>query len=445
MMDRWVFGGVQLLLAFVCVGNAVPSTPVSVVDQAAMCQEVLSSSPTPMSVPWSCLCYSCKGTQGIPGSKGAPGAAGSAGSPGMRGAKGSPGAAGLQGVQGPRGYKGAAGNPGDQGPPGNVGMKGNPGDKGDKGDSGNDGLPGTMGPPGLQGVCPPCTGQKGAPGANGPAGAPGTPGNNGLPGVNGTNGSKGDKGDVGSPGVGGPPGAKGDLGPQGICNCVNGAPGPAGAVGPQGPQGLVGAVGPKGSAGAKGDQGLQGDKGSQGDQGYQGIPGPCTAPVQSSFSAMLTVSYPKSTLPIPFTKILHNPQNHFDAVNSIYIVPTNGTYLLSFQLSVYGRVLVVGLFRNGKLVSRAAQDANRGVCSQTLVMRLSAGDTIWLQTKNDQSNGVYFDTNSDSTFTGYLIYPDVCDGSLTRSFASPSIPTTFHGFPVEPENLFIPPTASPSG
>ncbi|XP_069473982.1 complement C1q and tumor necrosis factor-related protein 9-like [Ambystoma mexicanum] len=452
-MRSRMLGGVALVLALcVAAGNAASGVtaalPVAAGNQAAVCQELINTNPNPASVPWDCLCYSCKGTKGSAGAKGDEGLQGTPGSPGLRGAKGSPGATGLQGQQGPRGFKGATGDDGSQGPPGPVGMRGVGGAKGDKGDPGNDGFPGTQGPPGLQGICPPCKGEKGIAGDMGPAGVPGLNGQVGLPGKNGLNGTKGDKGDVGPQGSNGAPGAKGDLGPQGVCNCKDGAPGAIGAPGAQGPQGLPGAMGPRGNPGVKGDQGLQGDKGSQGDQGFQGIPGPCTPHVQSSFSAYLTVSYPKSNLPVPFNKILNNPQNHFDATNSVYIAPTNGTYFFSYQLSVFGRVLVVGLFRNSRLVSRLANDANRAVASQSLVMRLSAGDSIWLQTKNDQSNGIYFDGNTDSIFSGYLIAPDVCDESGTRSLGlptpAPTLPSSYTGWAGERESVFVPPHTPPA-
>ncbi|MGH0158103.1 UNVERIFIED_CONTAM: hypothetical protein FKN15_035225 [Acipenser sinensis] len=306
--------------------------------------------------------------------------------------------------------EGETGEKGDQGRSGWRGAKGDMGLKGDKGDQGTDGLPGWRGPQGMPGQCPVvCKGEGrlGEPGLAGPAGDKGESGIAGPPGMPGQKGDLGEMGPRGEPGLNG---MKGDQGEQGVCECTDGEKGAQGEGGPPGPQGLMGEPGPKGS------EGLHGHMGEKGDMGDRGIPGPCSPTIQSAFSASLRDNYPRPNLPVPFTEVSYDLQGHYNPQSGIYMAPVNGTYVFSYHLCTFSKVLTVGLFQDYKPVVKSTQLSDLGQVSQMVVLHLSAGERLWLQVKDSNTNGMYTSAESISTFSGFLLYPDACDASLSRTF-----------------------------
>ncbi|XP_072318251.1 uncharacterized protein [Eucyclogobius newberryi] len=375
--------------------------------QDAYCQLLLQS-PVPVSpeqIPLHCICSHCKGTQGPKGDQGDRGMPGQPGSPGPRGPsglRGPPGFVGHSGIKGQKGDDGTKGGLGLQGP---LGPKGARGFKGEKGDAGLDGPAGGMGPKGDDGVCPDgCDASQGPPGPTGPAGPAGLRGTPGAEGSKGQKGTKGDGGVPGIPGTSGIPGTKGDLGPKGDCNCVNGSKGAPGLKGDQGPQGDQGEAGPKGK------DGLSGDKGDTGMMGMPGAPGPCMPSVKSAFAAGLTVSFPLPNLPVVFSKIHYNFQNSYIPEYGIYVAPINGTYVFNMALTVHERPLKVGLFHNYNPVLKTTDTSILGTLSQTVVLHLEEGDGVWLQIRDLSSNGMFASNETSSIFSGYLLYPDQCEG-----------------------------------
>uniref|UniRef100_A0A3B3TYZ6 C1q domain-containing protein n=1 Tax=Poecilia latipinna TaxID=48699 RepID=A0A3B3TYZ6_9TELE len=225
----------------------------------------------------------------------------------------------------------------------------------------------------------------------------GSPGRDGhLP----PTGVKGDKGDTGVAGQPGANGQKGDQGEQGICECTDGADGANGAPGEKGSKG------DKGDSGAQGIQGPIGLKGAQGNMGLMGPPGPCSPAIQSAFSACINQSFPAANWPVPFPDILTNEQRHFDPNMGMYTAPVNGTYVFSFHLATNQKPLKVGLFRNFYPVARVTEASSLATASHTVVLHLSSRDQVWLQVKDSLTNGMFTDSESKSTFSGYLLYPD---------------------------------------
>ncbi|CAB1325722.1 unnamed protein product [Coregonus sp. 'balchen'] len=388
------------------------------------CQTLLEVPvPPPMDqVPWFCICSRCKASVGPKGDSGDRGLPGIPGSPGRRGLTGFRGRPGFVGRQGLKGQKGDQNEKGELGPMGFTGTKGARGFKGDKGDQGLEGPQGEMGPQGEVGTCPASCesvqGHAGQPGIPGPAGARGLPGVAGPPG---TTGPKGDTGDMGAPGVPGTDGEKGELGAEGVCNCTDGADGADGQQGIPGPKGEQGEVGPQGAVG------LNGEKGNQGELGMMGIPGPCSPTIQSSFSAALGTIYPLPDKPVPFTQVITNQQFHFDPTIGIYRAPVNGTYVFSYHLVVFSKVLKVGLFHNFNPIVKTTEPAHLGTASQQVVLHLAMGDRVWLQVKDTITNGMYADNESRSTFSGFLLHPDSCDLPLFRDFPPAAAPSGDEG------------------
>ncbi|XP_033505891.2 uncharacterized protein LOC117271673 [Epinephelus lanceolatus] len=399
-------------------GSTDPMMPP--MPDTGICEMLMNSAAPVDQIPFFCLCWHCKGTVGPKGDRGDRGPAGAPGSPGRRGMMGFPGQPGFTGSQGVKGQKGDMGEKGQPGTVGFTGMKGSRGFKGEKGESGMEGPPGSQGPQGETGTCPAsCESVQGPPGPQGP---PGSAGAQGLPGVKGTmgpQGIKGNKGDLGRPGDPGMDGQKGEQGEQGMCECTDGADGADGRPGSKGAKGV------KGNTGVQGVQGPMGLKGNEGDMGLMGPPGPCSPAIQSAFSACINESFPIHNWPVAFPIVLTNQQGHFNPLMGMYTAPVNGTYVFSFHLAVAKKVLKVGLYREHYPMVRATETTHQSTTSQTVVLHLIMGQRVWLQVKDETTNGMYTDAESSGTFSGYLLYPDSCDMPMGRHHWPQQISTGF--------------------
>ncbi|CAL8363310.1 unnamed protein product [Merluccius merluccius] len=401
----------------------------------AYCQMLMNSGDQLMTsqVPLKCVCSLCQGNKGPKGDQGPRGYPGRPGSPGRRGLIGFRGRPGFMGSPGLKGQKGDEGPKGDGGPLGPLGPKGQRGYKGDKGDVGVEGPSGQPGTKGDEGVCPPCEVVEGPPGQ---PGLPGSPGPRGLPGRSGPagpSGPMGDPGDLGPAGLPGRPGPKGEVGPEGNCTCEEGRAGEKGAKGAKGEdgkdgiQGPVGPVGPSGPKGEVGPMGVAGVEGPMGPMGLMGAPGPCMPAIQSSFSAGLEVSYPPPMTPVVFSEIINNRQGHYNPTAGVYTAPVNGTYVFSYSLTVYNRILKVGMFRNISPVVKTTNTALLGITAHTVTLHLDQGDEVYLMCKDWLTNGVFTSSETSSTFSGFLLYPDTCYLYGTREFipTATSSPTEY--------------------
>lgn len=285
-----------------------------------------------------------------------------------------------------------------------------------------EGPAGANGLQGEDGTCPlSCQRALGLPGLQG---SPGTVGVRGLPGVQGLmgpEGVEGDNGAEGEQGLLGMKGRKGQQGDQGQCQCSDGAQGKNGTTGEKGAEGDAGATG---ALGLKGSTGLKGEKGEQGLAGRVGI---CSPTIQSAFSACLNESFPAQNQPVPFPRVLSNRQGHFAPLQGVYTAPVNGTYVFTFHLAVAARTLKVGLFRNYYPVAKTTEGADKSTCSHSLMLQLQQGDEVWLQVKDQLTNGIYTDSENSATFSGYLLRPDSCQGHSGRNLL-PILPYTQHTY-----------------
>ncbi|XP_004713522.1 adiponectin [Echinops telfairi] len=204
------------------------------------------------------------------------------------------------------------------------------------------------------------------------AGVPGYPGHNGTPGRDGRDGTPGEKGEKGEPGVIGP---KGDTG--------NGA-------------------------------GIEGPRGFPGNPGRKGEPGEGAYVYRSAFSVGLDARVTIPNVPIRFTKIFYNQQNHYDGSTGKFHCNIPGLYYFSYHITVYLKDVKLSLFKNDKAVLFTYdqyQDKNVDQASGSVLLHLAVGDQVWLQVYGDgENNGLYADNINDSTFTGFLLYHDT-DGS----------------------------------
>ena len=153
--------------------------------------------------------------------------------------------------------------------------------------------------------------------------------------------------------------------------------------------------------------------------GFIGAPGPCTPAFQSGFSAALFSSYPPPNHPVAFPMVMFN-QGNFNPAMGIYRAPVNGTYVFSYHLTVRERALKVGLFHNFRPIVRTTVTNFPGEASQQVVLHLTQGEQVWLLVRDEENNGMFADSESSSTFSGFLMHSDSCmpptnmlrDGSL---------------------------------
>ncbi|XP_053168044.1 adiponectin-like [Hemicordylus capensis] len=210
--------------------------------------------------------------------------------------------------------------------------------------------------------------------ANWMAGAPGYPGHNGIPGRDGRDGKDGQKGEKGDQGATGPKGDSGNLG-------------------------AIGAEGPRGVAGLNGLPGMKGEKGDSASM------------YRSAFSVGLTTRVPHPSIPIKFSKVFYNEQNAYDTTTGKFRCSIPGVYYFAYHLTVYVADVKVSLYKKDKAIIITYdqfQTNNVDQASGSVLLHVEAGEEVWLQVYGEEeNNGVYADNVNDSTFMGFLLYPDL--------------------------------------
>ncbi|XP_049631724.1 adiponectin [Suncus etruscus] len=203
------------------------------------------------------------------------------------------------------------------------------------------------------------------------AGIPGHPGHNGSPGRDGRDGTPGVKGEKGDPGL---VGDKGDIGETGIT-------------------------------------GIEGPRGFPGVPGRKGEPGESAFVYRSAFSVGLESRVTVPNVPIRFTKIFYNQQNHYDSTTGKFHCNIPGLYHFSYHITVYLKDVKVSLYKKDKAVLFTYdqyQDKDVDQASGSVLLHLNSGDEVWLQVYGDgEYNGLYADNVNDSIFTGFLLYHDI--------------------------------------
>ncbi|XP_012690944.2 adiponectin, C1Q and collagen domain containing, b [Clupea harengus] len=204
---------------------------------------------------------------------------------------------------------------------------------------------------------------------------------------------------------------------------IGGVPGIPGLAGHPGKDGHDGHDGPKGE---KGDEGVPGEPGEPGENGADGPPGPrgvsgspglqgargeSALSYHSAFSVGLTSAVHATNVPVRFSKFFHNEQNHYDDLSGKFRCVLPGVYFFTYHITVYPKDMRVSLYKNDKTMIFTYdqyQEGNLDQASGAIILRLKAGDEVWLQVYGeDNVGGVYADNNNDSTFSGFLLYPDV--------------------------------------
>ncbi|KAM9319842.1 uncharacterized protein PAF06_004272, partial [Gastrophryne carolinensis] len=205
----------------------------------------------------------------------------------------------------------------------------------------------------------------------------------GIPGIPGSPGDNGQHGPPGRDGRDGQPGQKGDIG-------VPGETGPQGPPGKAGPPGDAGMAGPPGAQGPRGERGLSSERSS------------------NAFHVGLTRSSPDAGSPIKFQKVFYNNNNIYNVETGKFTSPENGVYFLTFHITVHNKNVHLTLKHNGKVVQYMyhAYDSATHQASSACILVMSKGDEAWLEVYASR-NGLYADSDDDTTFTGFMIAQDV--------------------------------------
>lgn len=132
---------------------------------------------------------------------------------------------------------------------------------------------------------------------------------------------------------------------------------------------------------------------------------------RSAFSVGLESRVTVPNVPIRFTKIFYNQQNHYDSTTGKFHCNIPGLYYFSYHITVYLKDVKVSLYKKDKAVLFTYdqyQDKDVDQASGSVLLHLNSGDEVWLQVYGDgEHNGLYADNVNDSIFTGFLLYHDI--------------------------------------
>ncbi|XP_073525908.1 complement C1q and tumor necrosis factor-related protein 9A-like [Phyllobates terribilis] len=188
---------------------------------------------------------------------------------------------------------------------------------------------------------------------------------------------------------------------------IPGTPGLNGQHGLPGRDGKDGELGPKGVPGTPGKNGPQGPPGKTGPTGFPGLPGlpgpPATREI-FAFHVGLTSSKPSMDGPIIFAKVFYNEQSIYNTGNGKFISAVDGLYFFTYQITVYSKDVHITLRHDGNIVQYMYHQfsSNTHQASGASILALKEKDEVWLQVVGTD-NGLYADSDDDSTFSGFLI------------------------------------------
>lgn len=106
-----------------------------------------------------------------------------------------------------------------------------------------------------------------------------------------------------------------------------------------------------------------------------------------------------------------NIGGHFNKSSGHFTCRVRGVYFFAFTVGKHPRRAVSVKLMKGTgevqaMVFDEDMSRNRGMQSQSLLLILNQGDTIWLYSQQDEHYAVYSNQGRYTTFTGFLVYPE---------------------------------------